>query len=314
MLIHQFEFGHPQIVQQVLTRDVVRPAILSTFRSTFPSNPGADIGKNSPVYLLKFYTLLRSKIEKLPLTLYKLLLNSLSQGCPAAAAGPMSVIDIWATSIYSQLTSVLTTEMRKTSIFAPQAPGVFQRNFTISAQFMTQLEQVFVSSMSDLRKWRSNQEVVIFLSKWPVLMYFQIRSKEIVKIAQSDTPTTVQAHAEASMTEFSLNVTKCFVAALEKLWSPSVYIPTISHKFWGFTLELIHRYVEMVKQRMNESKQAGSRSWTSTDCVGVVSDAQAFQRFMLQAFDDHVAAKLGRAAPLCQGKSYQMSSNSIVTL
>ncbi|KAI8580015.1 hypothetical protein K450DRAFT_238952 [Umbelopsis ramanniana AG] len=128
------------------------------------------------------------------------------------------------------------------SIFAPGIPDVFHKNYVTTIDFVTKFEALLPSRKS-LLYLRNHSSYTEFMRRWQLLVYFQLRFKEIafpvedrLKINSFDMPIDIQQNG------VNLLTTKAISNAIHQCWSEQIYIYTLSHRFWKMTLQLIRRY------------------------------------------------------------------------
>ena len=86
---------------------------------------------------------------------------------------------------------------------------------------------------------RSTEAYITFERRWQLPVYFQLRWKEIVKELE-DGLVIGQAGiaSERGRDGYALPQTAATLTAFKNCWSPEVYIPELSFRFWRLALQV----------------------------------------------------------------------------
>ena len=110
--------------------------------------------------------------------------------------------------------------------------------------------------LEDVENFRQTNAYNNFVGRWSLAVYYQIRFREIalpVELAmETDEFFTLISVEYCTNTNeldgghmkysFRLASTSSIISALEKCWNPSIFIPSLLHRFWKLTLQVISRY------------------------------------------------------------------------
>lgn len=94
------------------------------------------------------------------------------------------------------------------------------------------------------------------MKKWQLLVYFQLRFREIIKDVEhvlNDPKSSVTVEANQ---DISLYGGRVILKAIDQCWSDQIFLYGLSHRFWKLTLQLIKRYngwaLEVINVRYHE--------------------------------------------------------------
>jgi hypothetical protein len=112
------------------------------------------------------------------------------------------------------------------------------KNYTLAHEFVQQLESLALS-VPAVVAMRSTDAYLTFERRWQLPVYFQLRWKEIVKELE-DNLVIGQAGitAERGRDGYALPQTAAILMAFKSCWSPDVYIPELSFRFWRLALQV----------------------------------------------------------------------------
>jgi hypothetical protein len=190
----------------------------------------------------------------------------------------------------------------------------------------------FVSSFESLcptqasvRRLRAHSSFNLFLSKWSLPVYFQIRLQEIAGVMENSlslTPAHDKASPQSGVPQFKLEVFSVLWDCLHKTWSPEVFLTSLTHRFWKLSLQLIIRTSEWLAELHHQSPPptgsssersstapAGGASGSGPSTRGedsvsltvpqnlhLIHDSQMFTVQVKQFFSDSVVPKLSLEA------------------
>ncbi|XP_060063002.1 conserved oligomeric Golgi complex subunit 2-like [Ylistrum balloti] len=134
---------------------------------------------------------------------------------------------------------VTNIEARTPSIFAPGNPNTFHEKFLISMKFLDDFEAL-CGSQASVRRLREHPSYHIFMNKWSLPVYYQIRFQEIAGALETSLCTAFNHSADQTL--FHLNVTLMLWRCISRCWGDDVYLAPLCHKLWKLSLQLISRY------------------------------------------------------------------------
>lgn len=152
-------------------------------------------------------------------------------------------------------------EARIPSIFAPGNPDIFHEKFTISMDFLSKFEHQ-CGSQASVKRLREHSSYQLYMSKWNLPVYFQIRFQEIAGLFEN---SLVIGFNKTTENEFYLTASYQMWESIYKCWQSNVYLPTLVHRFLRLTLQLLSRYSAWIdetyqKEVEKPSVSSGSRS------------------------------------------------------
>lgn len=110
------------------------------------------------------------------------------------------------------------------------------------------------------------------MKKWQLLVYFQLRFREIIKDVEqvlNDPKSSVAVEADQ---EISLHGGRVILKAIRQCWSDQIFLYGLSHRFWKLTLQLIKRYngwaIEVIHVRENEKRQLHANKLNPVSLLG----------------------------------------------
>ena len=123
-------------------------------------------------------------------------------------------------------------------------------------EFLNEFEKNLVF-LEDVEKFRQGNAYNNFVGRWSLAVYYQIRFREIalpVEISMdteefltliSEIDHLIASNDSGTINNkfnFRLASTYNILLALEKCWSPAIFLPAILHRFWKLTLQVMSRY------------------------------------------------------------------------
>ncbi|CAG8519748.1 4747_t:CDS:10 [Ambispora leptoticha] len=148
-------------------------------------------------------------------------------------------------------------------IFNPGNPNVFHKNYTISMNFVSSIENMCYSKKT-LIYLRTHPTYLEFIKRWQLAVYFQLRFREISLQVENTLSLGLimlnEANNEShdSSSEIKLSATKSIIAAIERCWSADVFVYGLSHRFWKLTLQLIQRYKNWLSSMIGDLGDSNS--------------------------------------------------------
>lgn len=136
-------------------------------------------------------------------------------------------------------------EARIPSIFAPGNPSIFHEKFTISMDFLLTFEHQ-CGSQASVKRLREHSSYQLFMSKWNLPVYFQIRFQEIAGLFENS--LVIAFNKTLDNSEFYLTASHQLWESIYKCWQLNVYLPTLVHRFLKLTLQLLARYSAWINE------------------------------------------------------------------
>ncbi|KAJ3187266.1 Conserved oligomeric Golgi complex subunit 2 [Irineochytrium annulatum] len=175
--------------------------------------------------------------------------------------------------------TVTAISKRLNVIFNPGIPNIFHKNYKTTIVFLTEFERCAKSrrSLLALRNYPSYQE---FLKRWNLMVYFQIRLKEIVSVMEEAVASSTEVYGEPisdgviGLADKSINADRERNDACHRLLfrykDPKVneglsaslaaieeYVPELWQRI---TSILVHRCVSSLEAKVKEIKSNALRS------------------------------------------------------
>ncbi|KAI8642196.1 hypothetical protein BD408DRAFT_344678, partial [Parasitella parasitica] len=147
--------------------------------------------------------------------------------------------EILVNSLWLEIIERLNKECK--SIFAAGQTDVFHKNYSATVAFISELEGMCYTKRS-LLYLRNHPTYAEFMKKWQLLVYFQLRFREIIKDVERVLNDPVSSITMDEAQEISLYGGRVILNAINQCWSDQVFLYGLSHRFWKLTLQLIKRY------------------------------------------------------------------------
>lgn len=150
--------------------------------------------------------------------------------------------EILVNSMWAEIVESITK--KQSIIFNPGIPNVFHKNYTISMNFVSDIENMCTSRKS-LLYLRNHTSYVDFMKRWQLPVYFQLRFKEISSQVENALITAIDIQVDSDndlQSTLKLPASKSIIFAIERCWADDVFVYGLSHRFWKLTLQLIQRY------------------------------------------------------------------------
>ncbi|KAF9093242.1 Conserved oligomeric Golgi complex subunit 2 [Mortierella sp. GBA35] len=168
--------------------------------------------------------------------------------------------------------SAATISSNIPQILQPGIADDFHRNYLDTMNFVSKIEELCGSRRS-LTRLRSQPSYQAFMKRWLLPAYFQIRFKEISMSVEAALQANVEANPKFSnTTEVQLPASMAIIRAIERCWSPDVFIYGIAHSFWQFTLQLMARYSIWISTNLakdlDQTKDRSIQSRSSSPAPG----------------------------------------------
>lgn len=131
------------------------------------------------------------------------------------------------------------------SLFNPGDPDAFHKKYTISMNFLRTFERQ-CGSQASVKRLRAHPAYHSFNNKWNLPVYFQIRFREIAgSLEAALTDDLEDAPAGSS---FCLLASHKTWSSLQRCWSDAMFLPSLAHRLWRLTLQILARYSVFVNE------------------------------------------------------------------
>ncbi|XP_029642669.1 conserved oligomeric Golgi complex subunit 2 [Octopus sinensis] len=152
---------------------------------------------------------------------------------------------------------VCNIEARTPSIFAPGNPNLFHEKYTISMDFMSKFEQQ-CGSQASVKRLREHSSYQVFMSRWSLPVYFQIRFQEIAGAFENSLLSGLNNAPDGS--DIYLHASFHLWESICHCWQPDVYLPTLMHRFLKLNLQLLSRYSSWIDEIYQKENQKSSNT------------------------------------------------------
>ncbi|KIO31284.1 hypothetical protein M407DRAFT_68051 [Tulasnella calospora MUT 4182] len=165
----------------------------------------------------------------------------------------MQGFEIMANVIWAEIGRSIMEELGSV-VFSAGNPSEFQKNYTITNNFITSLEHL-APSIHAVETMREHPIYNSFQRRWQLPVYFQLRWKEIVGGLEDNIANPSFQKGEAIPEDFATSQAAAFYSAIQACWSSGVFIPELAHRFWRLTLQLLSRYKSWLDSNMPPREQ-----------------------------------------------------------
>ncbi|TPX37876.1 hypothetical protein SeLEV6574_g07840 [Synchytrium endobioticum] len=162
----------------------------------------------------------------------------------------MLVDSVWATAV----TGIMD---RMSGITAVGLPDVFQKNYALAMDFVSQFEAL-CKRKKTLSLLRLHPVYVDFIKRWQLSVYFQLRSKEIYgKMEVGCTSfewiyANLKLDPSSPISPFVLAPSNILLNCIRTCFDDGVFLWSVSYRLWKLTLQLIGRYVLFLKMVLSQ--------------------------------------------------------------
>ncbi|CAB4405568.1 unnamed protein product [Rhizophagus irregularis] len=250
--------------EEVIREELVAPFIQETVKQSVLENPQqiapsiviasrSSAGKSMKPRMMASY----SK-DSLAL-MYTKILQFINNDCNILLEITRKVLkgtsfEILVNSIWTEVVDAVNK--RISFIFNLGNPNMFHKNYSISMNFVSSIENICYSKKS-LLYLRNHSTYMEFMKRWQLSVYFQLRFKEISNQIEGTLALNVLSIDNSNNdtqypTSLKLPASKSTILAIERCWSEEVFIYGLSHRFWKLTLQLIERYKKWLTSTLTE--------------------------------------------------------------
>ncbi|CAO3610900.1 unnamed protein product [Mucor hiemalis] len=171
-----------------------------------------------------------------------------------------SSYEILVNSLWLETTEMINKACK--SIFAAGQTDIFHKNYTATVSFISGLEGLCYSKRS-LLYLRNHPSYTDFMKRWQLLVYFQLRFREIVKDVEDvlgDKKESLSMKVASSNEELILQGSKVVYSAIGQCWNDQIFLYGLSHRFWKLTLQLIVRYNVWASEVVSDTTEISKTS------------------------------------------------------
>ncbi|KAI0058099.1 COG complex component [Artomyces pyxidatus] len=175
------------------------------------------------------------------------------------ASGEHRGFEILANVVWAEVGRAIMDELGGV-VFAAGKPDDFRKNHETTEAFIRSLQHLAPSTHS-VEAMVSHPIYLAFERRWQLPVYFQLRWKEIVShVEEVLTISKVEPSGSNDTKPFVTAPSMAIWAAIMSCWSADVYIPSLSHRFWKLTLQLLSRYQTWLDGALPRLDPASSKS------------------------------------------------------
>ncbi|KAG0212364.1 Conserved oligomeric Golgi complex subunit 2, partial [Mortierella sp. GBA30] len=172
------------------------------------------------------------------------------------------------------------------TILKNASPGTthdFHQNYMDTMDFVSKIEQLCGTRRS-LTRLRSQSSYQTFMKRWQhqAAAYFLLRFRDIsTSIEDAFQMSIAETNPRSPQPDVHLPASVTVLRAIERCWSDDVYIYSIAHSFWKFTLQIMARYsiwiATVLAKDLDQSKDRSVQSRSSSPAPGSSSGSSRQQ-------------------------------------
>lgn len=155
--------------------------------------------------------------------------------------------DFIVNSVWPEVVSSI--EARTSSIFNSGNPNIFHAKYLLGMEFLDSFETK-CSSRASVQRLRDHPSYHIFINKWSLPIYFQIRFQELAGEFESSLFTAFNKCPGVS--QFHLNSTFHLWSSLQRCWDDEIYLTPLCHRFWKLNIQMLARYSTWLDEAYKE--------------------------------------------------------------
>lgn len=179
------------------------------------------------------------------------------------------------------------------AIFASGLPDALHKNFLTTEDFLTKFE-IRCGTRGSVNRFRSHISYSTFRKRWSLPVYFQLRFQEIAgtfesKLNEPLDTQLIEDTSKSTQNPWHFNATSLVVDLIHRCWSPEVYLPGLSHRFWKLTLQLLARYGAWVSGLATKDQDKNSISTRSV--LYLLQDGQSVCQLTRSLVDSTIYAR-----------------------
>ncbi|KAF9428441.1 Conserved oligomeric Golgi complex subunit 2 [Podila epigama] len=260
--------------EQVITDDLLVPFIDKTItRAALDTSHAVSSNKNATS---------NGQPQERPLVaMYRQILSFIDTHCSILINVTQKELkgtnfDIPANCIWGATTQAILKNIP--NIFSSGNPDQFHRNYHDTMAFVTRIESLCGTQRS-LARLRSQPSYLAFMKKWQLVAYFKLRFMEMSSSIEDALQANVEAIPKSPNANVHLSASNAIIHAIERCWSPDVFIYGIADNFWKLTLQLMARYtlwittnlvkdIEPAKDKITQSRSSSPAPGSNPRSVG----------------------------------------------
>ncbi|KAF9942124.1 Conserved oligomeric Golgi complex subunit 2 [Modicella reniformis] len=243
--------------EKIIAEDLLAPFISKTITRSALSDQSHIHNTNS------------ERVSQSPLaTIYNHVLQFIDDRCGSLISVTQKELkgtnfDIPVNCIWGMSTQTILKNIPQ--ILTPGIPDDFHRNYMDTMSFVSKIEEL-CGSRKSLARLRSQAGYQAFMKRWQLPAYFQLRFRDISLLVEDALQSSVDVSQRSPSNDVHLPASLAIIRAIERCWSPDVFIYGIAYNFWKFTLQLMTRYSIWVSTNLtkdldpSKDKSAQSRS------------------------------------------------------
>ncbi|CAH8838760.1 unnamed protein product [Trichobilharzia szidati] len=184
--------------------------------------------------------------------------------CSVESSEPLCDFDCLVEGFWPETIDLICENLPE--IFSPGHPDRFYSLYSVSMHFVESVEAK-TWSHKQLNALRNHASYSMFINKWSLPVYFQIRFQEIAANVENVMKNGLK-EIKSSEKSCLLDVTETVISQIDRCWQKGIYVDKLMHRFWKLTLQIISRYSSFIDEQIkstNENSTPTSSQLSSPD-------------------------------------------------
>ncbi|CAH8486454.1 unnamed protein product [Schistosoma turkestanicum] len=189
--------------------------------------------------------------------------------CSPESSEPLSDFDCLVGGFWPETIDLICNNLPE--IFSPGHPDRFYSLYTVSMNFIEAVETKTWST-KQLVNLRNHPSYSMFINKWSLPVYFQIRFQEIAANVEN-TMKKGLIKIEESRNSCLIEVTEVVICQLNRCWEKGIYVDKLMHRFWKLTLQILSRFSSFIDEQIKSAQENKANTSTTTTTTSPTSDS-----------------------------------------
>lgn len=196
--------------------------------------------------------------------------------------------DFIVNSVWPEVVNTIESGLK--AIYSPGYPDIFHSRYTLSMQFVANME-IQCGSQASVQRFRQSEDFARFHNHWSLPVYFQMRFQEIGgKLEQA----LENGPKESEAAPYKISCTAVLMSCIEMCWQDQIFLPPLVHRFWKVTLQCLSRYCkwaqEIVEFNIEENSATEKNACPISCIVGLSCDFSLLISHLSSFFEDTIKA------------------------
>ncbi|CAI2726165.1 unnamed protein product [Schistosoma spindalis] len=202
--------------------------------------------------------------------------------CSPEGSEPLSDFDCLVGGFLPETIDLICNNLPE--IFSPGHPDKFYSLYTVSMNFIEMVETKTWST-KQLVNLRNHPSYSMFINKWSLPVYFQIRFQEIAANVENAMKKGL-IEIKESQKSCLIEVTEVVICQLNRCWEKGIYLDKLIHRFWKLTLQILSRYSSFIDEQIKSVQANSATASQSSDSLLLTKSTDYFPELLIYFFVD----------------------------